>query len=161
MLRTLTAIRHAKSSWANPDLDDRDRPLNRRGLDAAARMGKALAHRKLQPDCLLTSPALRALHTCSIFARHLGVSTWRVDERLYSGGVREWYALIREVPDSVDHLAVFAHMPTIAEFCTGLSGQLDHKFSTAAACTMTFTLTRWTDFGATGRRTSFLFPKGL
>ncbi len=161
MIRHLTAVRHAKSSWADPDLDDCDRPLNRRGRRTAPLVARALASRDLLPDHLVTSPALRAVHTCSIFARYLGVSTWTVDERLYSGDLKDWHKLIRKQPDRVKHLFVFAHMPTIAEFCRNLAGPLPHKFSTAAACTLAFDLDTWADFGKPGKRISFLFPKGL
>lgn len=93
--------------------------------------------------------------------RQLGVDAWSIDERLYSGGVKDWHRLIRDVPDDIEHLMLVAHMPTIADFCTQLGGPPKHKFSTAAAYTLAFKLDRWADFGARGRRVSFLFPKGL
>ncbi|WP_308917927.1 SixA phosphatase family protein [Jannaschia sp. LMIT008] len=56
-------LRHAKSSWDDPSLDDRDRPLNRRGRDAAARIGAWLRTHAPEPDRILVSPAARTRET--------------------------------------------------------------------------------------------------
>ena len=39
-MKRLAVLRHAKSSWNDRELDDFDRPLNRRGREAALRMGQ-------------------------------------------------------------------------------------------------------------------------
>jgi phosphohistidine phosphatase len=39
-MKTLFLIRHAKSSWADPALPDKDRPLGDRGRRDARKMGK-------------------------------------------------------------------------------------------------------------------------
>jgi phosphohistidine phosphatase len=67
-MKKLIIVRHAKSSWDNPDLDDFDRPLNKRGLKDAPRMGKRLKEKHITPDILLSSPAERALATCQAIA---------------------------------------------------------------------------------------------
>ncbi|MGB4972019.1 MAG: histidine phosphatase family protein, partial [Cyclobacteriaceae bacterium] len=60
---TLYLVRHAKSSWENPDLSDFDRPLNERGRKDAPRMGKRIKEREITPDLMLSSPANRAIST--------------------------------------------------------------------------------------------------
>jgi phosphohistidine phosphatase len=67
-MKKLIIVRHAKSSWDNPDLDDFDRPLNKRGLKDAPRMGKRLKEKHITPDIMLSSPAERALATCQAIA---------------------------------------------------------------------------------------------
>ena len=62
-MKTLVLVRHAKSSWGKPGLEDRDRPLSRRGKRDAPRMGKRLAKQGVKPDLVLSSPARRALAT--------------------------------------------------------------------------------------------------
>ena len=62
-MRTLTLIRHAKSSWKDSTLDDFDRPLNKRGKDNAPMMGRLLHKAGVRFDLITTSPALRALTT--------------------------------------------------------------------------------------------------
>src|SRR5437016_3853420 len=60
-MKTLFLIRHAKSSWDDPALSDKDRPLSDRGRRDAPKMGKRLAKRDVKPDLILSSPARRAL----------------------------------------------------------------------------------------------------
>lgn len=62
----LILVRHAKSDWDDPALDDFDRPLNRRGRGDAPRIGAWLFARKYLAEQALVSPAKRALQT---FAR--------------------------------------------------------------------------------------------
>src|SRR6202022_2048110 len=71
VMKTLFLIRHAKSSWDDPALSDKDRPLGDRGRRDAPRMGKRLAKRNVTPDLILSSPARRALTTAEIFAKKL------------------------------------------------------------------------------------------
>jgi phosphohistidine phosphatase len=65
-MKTLFLIRHAKSSWDDIALPDKDRSLNDRGRRDAPKMGKRLAKRNVTPDLILSSPARRALTTAEI-----------------------------------------------------------------------------------------------
>lgn len=84
-MRQLTLVRHAKSDWSLPGQQDWDRPLNKRGQRDAPEMARRLRARKLKPDLVLASPAVRALTTAAIMARELKVPAAQVrqDERLY------------------------------------------------------------------------------
>ncbi|MFM7854987.1 MAG: SixA phosphatase family protein, partial [Flammeovirgaceae bacterium] len=68
-MKKLYIIRHAKSSWDEPDLADFERPLSDRGKRDAPRMAKRLKEKRLTPDAVLTSPARRAKNTCHIFCK--------------------------------------------------------------------------------------------
>src|ERR1700682_5676255 len=70
-MKTLFLIRHAKSSWDDTALPDKDRPLDGAGKRDAPKMGKRLAKRDAQPDLILSSPAMRALTTAKIIAKKL------------------------------------------------------------------------------------------
>ena len=63
---TLSLLRHAKSSWDEPGLSDHERPLAKRGLKAAPRIGAALSGMGLKPDLVLCSDAVRARETLSL-----------------------------------------------------------------------------------------------
>ncbi|WP_197495909.1 SixA phosphatase family protein [Acidihalobacter yilgarnensis] len=71
-MKTLTLLRHAKSSWKQPDLSDFERPLNGRGREDAPEMGHRLARRGLQPTHIVSSPAVRARATAEAVADALG-----------------------------------------------------------------------------------------
>jgi phosphohistidine phosphatase len=70
-MKRLFLVRHAKSSWDDPALLDRDRPLDGRGERDSVKMGKRLAERDARIDLILSSPAKRALATAEVFARML------------------------------------------------------------------------------------------
>ncbi|MGB3454894.1 MAG: histidine phosphatase family protein [Litorimonas sp.] len=63
MLTHLLFMRHAKSSWADPDMTDHDRPLNARGRRAATAMGEALHARGYAPQRIWSSDARRTRET--------------------------------------------------------------------------------------------------
>ena len=67
-MRRLLLLRHAKSSWSEPGASDHDRPLNRRGQEAAPRIGAYLARHRLIPDRVLCSTARRARETWELVA---------------------------------------------------------------------------------------------
>ena len=65
MLR-LFLIRHAKSAWDAPDLDDFARPLAPRGRAAARWIGDTMRREGWAPDLVLCSPAARTRETLDL-----------------------------------------------------------------------------------------------
>jgi len=59
----LWLLRHAKSSWNDPGLKDRNRPLAPRGERAADRMRDYLDTEGIGPALVLCSSALRTRQT--------------------------------------------------------------------------------------------------
>src|SRR5437868_13677338 len=88
-MKTLFLIRHAKSSWDDAALPDKDRPLSDRGRRDAPKIGKRLTKRDVKSDLILSSPARRALTTAEIIAKKLDYKRKNimVEDRLYSGAV--------------------------------------------------------------------------
>jgi len=70
-MKTLLLTRHAKSSWNDASLPDRDRPPTPSGERDAATMSKRLSQRHVDPDLIMCSPAVRAFATARIIARGL------------------------------------------------------------------------------------------
>jgi phosphohistidine phosphatase len=67
-MKTLLVLRHAKSSWHDPALDDHDRPLNKRGQQDGPRMGELVREHRLTPDVIISSDAVRARLTAEAVA---------------------------------------------------------------------------------------------
>jgi phosphohistidine phosphatase len=105
-MKLLLLVRHAKSSWKDRSLADRDRPLNRRGLKDAPRMGKRLAKNYPAPHLVLSSPAVRALSTAKAIAKAIDYpgSHIRVEERLYGADPEEFIQVIRDLDDGADRV---------------------------------------------------------
>jgi len=164
-MKRLTLVRHSKSDWSLPGQQDWDRALNKRGQRDAPEMARRLRARKLKPDLILSSPAVRALATATIMARELKVaaSIVRQDERLYLAGPADMLTVIRDLGGSARHLMVFGHNPGITDFANRLSaGDRIDNMPTSAVFTATFAIQDWSelDWGS-GQDAQFDYPKNL
>ena len=80
-MKTLLVLRHAKSSWKDANLEDHDRPLNKRGKKTAPKMGKLIKDEKLVPDLMISSTALRAKKTAEAVAKTSKYAVMRSSRR--------------------------------------------------------------------------------
>jgi phosphohistidine phosphatase len=148
-----------------PGQQDWDRALNKRGQRDAPEMARRLRARKLKPDVILSSPAVRALATATIMARELKVaaSIVRQDERLYLAGPADMLTVIRELGGTARHLMVFGHNPGITDFANRLSaGDRIDNMPTSAVFTATFAIQDWSELDwGTGQDAQFDYPKNL
>jgi phosphohistidine phosphatase len=68
-MKTLHLLRHAKSSWKDPALDDHERPLSKRGRETAKMIGAYLRREKIRPDMVVCSTAVRTRQTLALIPR--------------------------------------------------------------------------------------------
>jgi phosphohistidine phosphatase len=162
-VRRLTLVRHAKSDWSLPGQDDWDRPLNKRGQRDAPDMARRLRSRRLKPELVLSSPAVRALTTATVMARELKVPAAHVmqDERLYLASPTDLLAVIRERGGEAKHVMVFGHNPGITECANRLStGDHIDNLPTCGVFTALFDVAAWSELGwDSGRDVEFDYPK--
>lgn len=145
-LRTLSLLRHAKSSWDDPVQRDFDRPLNARGRRAAVRMGQYLRHEGIGFDGVLASPAVRVVETIEGIEEGLGHSLGAVfDRRIYMASAVGLLDLVQATAD-VPHLLLVGHNPGLEDLALLLTPEDDtplrlaiaEKYPTAALATLTF-----------------------
>ena len=143
-MNTLFLVRHAKSSWDNAALPDKERPLNDRGRRDAPKMGERLAKRDVKPDLILSSPAVRALSTAEIIAEKLNYRRKDivVTERLYAAEVDDLLDVIRQLGDELKCVMLFGHNPEFTELAHRLSGEIAHM-PTCAIAEFTFDAKSW------------------
>jgi len=161
-MKTLTLVRHAKSSWKDPTLADHDRPLNKRGRRDATRMGKRFAAAAMRPGLLVSSPAVRARCTAEMIARELGYAADRIvlDDRLYENGVAGMLDAVRELDDSVDHAVVFGHNPTLTMAVNQLTGSDIDNVPTCGVAHIRLATDSWAAVGiAEAELIEFDYPK--
>lgn len=162
-MRRLTLVRHAKSDLGLPGQQDWDRVLNRRGQQDAPEMARRLRERKLRPDLILTSPAVRALSTASIMARELKVPPERVaqDERLYLAERKTILQVVRELGGDAQHVMLFAHNPGITDCANELSaGDRIDNLPTCGVFTACFDLPDWSRLDwHSGLEAEFDYPR--
>jgi phosphohistidine phosphatase len=125
MLR-LMLLRHAKSSWDEPGIADRDRQLSPRGRRAAALMGAEFATRGLQPDKILCSPARRTRETLAALLPHLtGEGRIAITAELYEPASKTYEAAIGRRAVDARRLLVIGHNPAIQETALALVSEDD------------------------------------
>ncbi|MRG59353.1 hypothetical protein GE115_05630 [Agromyces sp. CFH 90414] len=123
-MKTLYLVRHAKSDWDDPALDDHERPLNERGRRDAPAMGRRLAERGAAPALIVTSTAIRARTTADALAAELGIPDDRflVEPRLYAASGRSILAIAADLPRSVDSAMLVGHNPGMSDALVELIG---------------------------------------
>ncbi len=168
-VKQLLVLRHAKSSWDDPDLTDFDRPLGPRGLKTAPLMGRELSRRGWLPDLALVSPAQRTRDTWRLVADELpGQVPVQFADELYEAAAGVILARMRQV--KATSLLVIGHNPGLQHFALRLAGagsdesvfkKIEAKFPTAALARFTVE-DDWLDldFGG-GRLTHCVRPKDL
>jgi len=164
-MRRLTLVRHAKADTSLPGQQDWDRVLDRRGQQDAPEMARRLRSRKLKPDLILSSPAVRALSTASIMARELKVPADRIaqDERLYLADPKRILEVVHELGGDAQHVMVFAHNPGITDCANRLSAG-DHidTMPTCAVFTACFAVDDWSRLDwESGLEAEFDYPRNL
>jgi phosphohistidine phosphatase len=141
-MKQLLLLRHAKSSWDDPYLDDFDRPLAGRGLKAAQLMGCELVARDWLPELALVSSALRTRDTWRLVAAELPVHP-RVAfvKALYDASAANILSQLHKADPSGGSLLVVGHNPGLEDLAKQLAGpgseakarkRLEEKFPTAA-----------------------------
>ncbi len=128
MLR-LMLLRHAKSSWTDPGLDDHNRPLNPRGSKAAPLIGRFMRSQKLVPDLVLCSPARRARETWKLVSAELGSAPrLLMEDALYDfGNGGRILDTVRARADIAKSVLVVGHNPSIERLAQRLIGKGDAK----------------------------------
>ena len=169
-MKTIFLLRHAKSSWDDPNLDDFHRPLTRRGRRSAELMAGYLRRHRLAPAVVLCSPALRTRQTLERLEPSLGNPPTTFDPRIYDAS---WQALLfrlREVPPSAGSVLLIGHNPGLERLALSLTGdagiggapaqiRLRDKYPTGALAILSVQVDVWEQLDtATCRLENFIRP---
>ncbi len=169
-MKELTILRHAKSSWVDPDADDRDRPLSPRGRRAAGQMAKWLAENECHPALVLCSDAARARQTVALVHEALGSPRVRYEEELYLASGTLLLARLRRLGRRVRSVMVVGHNPGLQQLVLALmpAGEtktrhkIVTKFPTAALINLAVDVTDWADLSAKATRLiAYVTPRDL
>jgi phosphohistidine phosphatase len=161
-MKKLYLIRHAKSSWKDPDLEDFHRPLNKRGKRDAPFMGKLLKTREVAPDIMVSSPAKRSRKTAEAVAREIGYPQEKIvwEELLYASSSDSVLHVIRKLDDAVEQAVLIGHNPSFLDAANLIAGETIGHFPTAAAAGIELGLDSWKDVSAeSGKLIFFEYPK--
>jgi phosphohistidine phosphatase len=160
-MRILYLLRHAKSSWNDPTLRDFDRPLKKRGREAAERIGERMALETLSNPLVICSPAVRTRETAQIVLSKANLQVERFDERIYEASLRELVQIVTEIPNDNEVAIMIGHNPGFEELLSFLTGE-HRRMPTCALAKVRFGDVSWNDVRAgEGSLEWFIAPKEL
>ena len=124
MAKTILLLRHAKSAWSDPRLDDHERPLNRRGEQAAKAMADHIARREPRPDLILCSTAMRTRQTLAPLLKLLDAPAPPIalEKALYLASENVLLAHLRSLADEVATVLLIGHNDGIWHLAEALAG---------------------------------------
>jgi phosphohistidine phosphatase len=161
-MRELCLVRHAKSSWKYPKLDDFERPLNKRGRKNAPFMGKILHQLKFSPDLIITSPASRAAMTARTFAFEIKYPLDRIQylASVYESNERNLIQLLREVDDNIEKIMLVGHNPALTYLANNIGDYPISNIPTCGVYWVTLGINVWSGIKEnSGKLKYFEFPK--
>lgn len=144
-MKTLTLVRHAKSSWKDINLSDRKRPLNHRGERDAPVMGKRIAENGIRPSLIISSPATRAWTTAKIIATEIAypIEFLQREDELYLASLNDILDVIAAQDNGFNHLMVVGHNPGLTDMANFLSPGLTHNLPTAGIVSVQIDQEHW------------------
>ncbi|MEO7538739.1 MAG: histidine phosphatase family protein [Pyrinomonadaceae bacterium] len=142
-MKGLFLLRHAKSSWTQPDLSDFDRPLNERGLRTAPFMGELIKKYQFEPAIILSSPARRAKETAELVKLTGSLKAEvQFEDRIYEASPQALVQVASEIDDSSGSAMIVGHNPGIEGFIRFLTGAVE-SMPTAALAVIDLDIDRW------------------
>lgn len=171
-MKRLTILRHAKSSWDQPEAEDFDRPLNERGRKAAVRMGRELKRRKMRFDTVLASPAARVRETLDGVAKGDGHfdPDIQFDQSLYLVDAAGLLDRVKALAEDVRAPLLVGHNPGLERLILlltaadekGLREKVAQGYPTAALAVIEFPAARWLDVEwGSGTLAELILPREL
>lgn len=167
-VKRLFLLRHAKSSWDDPGLDDHDRPLAPRGRRASKAMAEYLRRQGIAPQLVLCSSSTRTCETLERVFPQLGDEVAvSVEPGLYMASEGRLLDRLHDVPDQIETAMLIGHNPATQQLALSLAGdspeleRVRRKFPTAALATLEFE-DNWRDLApGAARLVAFVKPKEL
>jgi phosphohistidine phosphatase len=168
--KRLFVLRHAKSSWDDPGLDDHDRPLAPRGRRAAGVLNQHLRDQHIAPELVICSSSRRTQETLEGVDPGGKIS---IESELYAASAKDVLERLRRVPEQTGSVMVIGHNPAMQLVVLRLVGNaarvpegsdlaaIQQKFPTGALATLTFDCA-WSELSpGTAQLSAYGRPKSI
>lgn len=163
-MKRVIIIRHAKSVPYGYD-DDFNRDLTERGIEDADKISKRIKELGIVPDLVIASPAVRTMHTASIFCKNLGYDfkTIRQESSFYGGVTTQRFVdLLQQLSEDVQTVFIFGHNPTVYYLVYNLVKHFTSDMPTCSTVALNFSVEKWTQIEARKGNVAFqLTPKSM
>ena len=142
---SIIIFRHGKSDWDAIYDKDHNRPLSKRGIKAAKKMGNYLKQINQVPDVVISSSAIRAKNTAEL-AMNSGdwKSIFYIEPRIYGGSSEELLSIVQKINRKIKTVCLVGHEPICSSFislCTFHS----QRFTTASMAKIDFEFKEWSE----------------
>ena len=143
-MKTIILFRHGKSDWNVHFENDHDRPINKRGINAAKKMGKYLADIKEIPELLISSTAHRTRETIELAAQS---GNWKseciFEPRIYGGSPNVLIEIIKNIDEKFNYVCLIGHEPNFSSFISKSCNEKFHRFPTASMAKIVYNKDKW------------------
>jgi phosphohistidine phosphatase len=170
-MKRLAILRHAKSSWDDPGLDDLNRPLNERGWKAARRLGREFKQRGIRFDLVLSSTSARTRETIDgVREKYDFGAPIEFDPQLYLASKEALLERVQALGEKVKAPLIVGHNPGLEQLIgelthddrRGLRERVAGKFPTGALTIIEMPAKRWADVEpGSGEIVELILPKDL
>ena len=146
-MKTLYLLRHAKSSWDNPELKDFERPLSDRGIGDVPIMAGRFKNTHSDLDCIVCSPAIRAKSTARLFAKQIGFPRDDIisNPELYFAGTNMFLKAASLVDETCESALLVGHNPAITDFVNSMAESDIDNIPTSGLVEFSLPIESWTD----------------
>jgi len=161
-MKEICLVRHAKSSWKYPKLDDFERPLNKRGRKNAPFMGKIVRRLGFSPDLIISSPASRAAMTARLLAFEIDYPLEGIQylAQVYNAVEMDLIDIIRRMDDRLTKVMLIGHNPSLTNLANTISDCSISNIPTSGVFCIAFNMTSWSGINKEpGKLNYFEFPK--
>jgi phosphohistidine phosphatase len=162
-MKSVLILRHAKSSWKHQDVNDHDRPLNKRGKRDAPHMGELIQDKHLVPDFIISSTAKRAHSTAKAVAKAAGYKgDITLNQSLYVAPPTAYIDVLHDLPNKYARVLMVGHNPGLEQLVNMLSGE-EHTMPTCSLVHVQLRMNGWTeiDYETQGKLLGIWNPRDL
>jgi phosphohistidine phosphatase len=161
-MRRITLLRHAKSDWDNPSLNDFHRTLNQRGEKNAKLIAKRLKNSGVRPSLIISSDAVRAISTARLIARGIGypIEFIQPDHELYLASPVGIIDVLEREGENYTDVMIIGHNPGLTELANRLSNSQIDNIPTCGVFAVDIKIDSWAGLANTqGTMNYFDYPK--
>jgi phosphohistidine phosphatase len=162
-MKTVYIVRHAKSSWEFPQLEDHERPVIPKGIRRTERVIEFLRERNIKVDLLYASHAVRSAETARMLAPAVGVEPDQIitEPEIYHGGTSALTPLIYGLPDGADSVMIVGHNPAVTDFANEYTHEYLDWLPTSAVVALRFDTNDWSKIDEAKVTTDFIITPSM
>lgn len=161
-MKTVYLVRHAKASWNQPELPDRERPLLPKGVKRTKLIGEYLRKKKVHPELIISSDASRARETALILAAEFNYPAEAVlsDPRLYDAPETSFFDILASKNNAIASVMLVGHNPGMTQLLFRYAGETIDHLPTSGVVAIRFQTRRWEELPLAKHKLEFLiYPR--